>query len=123
MKIELEGMEFKAYHGCLEYEREQGNLFMVDFCGNVDCRQSTADPFESDDLCDTVDYGAVYDLIAAEMAVPSNLLEHVAGRIALSIRGAYPQFTSFSVRVSKRNPPVNGKCAWSRVTVSYPEDF
>ena len=29
--IELNGMEFHAYHGCFEKEREKGNLFVVDF--------------------------------------------------------------------------------------------
>ena len=30
-KIELEGMEFHAYHGCFEEEKTSGNLFVVDF--------------------------------------------------------------------------------------------
>ena len=34
--IELEGMEFKAFHGVLESEKINGNLFVVDFRGEVD---------------------------------------------------------------------------------------
>ena len=34
--IELEGMEFKAYHGCLEQEKVRGNSFTVDFHGELD---------------------------------------------------------------------------------------
>ena len=34
--IELEGMEFKAYHGCLEQEKVRGNFFTVDFRGELD---------------------------------------------------------------------------------------
>ena len=34
--IELEGMEFKAYHGCLEQEKVRGNSFTVDFRGELD---------------------------------------------------------------------------------------
>ena len=34
--IELEGMEFKAYHGCLEHEKVKGNSFTVDFRGELD---------------------------------------------------------------------------------------
>ena len=34
--IELEDMRFWAHHGCLEIERTEGNLFMVDFRGEID---------------------------------------------------------------------------------------
>jgi len=112
--IELEGMEFHAFHGCLEQERREGNTFLVDFYAETDL----ADAAESDDLNDTVDYGKVYDIVAEQMAIPSNLLEHVAGRILNAIDEAFDEFTFIKVRVSKQNPPVNGKCAWSRVTVT-----
>ena len=116
-KIELEGTEFHAFHGCLESERRDGNLFMVDFAGDVEFPEGQADPTASDNLADTVDYAAIYDLVAAEMAIPSDLLEHVAGRIVRAVSEHFPEFSQFSVRVSKRNPPVNGECAWSRVTL------
>ena len=34
--LELEGMEFRAYHGCLEREKIAGNDFVVDFRGELD---------------------------------------------------------------------------------------
>ena len=37
--IELTGMEFHAYHGCFEKEREEGNLFVVDFRLNTTTRR------------------------------------------------------------------------------------
>ncbi len=113
--IELEGMEFRAFHGCLEHERREGNLFTVDFRTDLDISRAA----ESDRLEDTLDYGAVYGIIAAEMAQPSDLLEHVAGRIAKAISGAFPWIDDFSIRVSKRNPPVSGPAAWSRVTLRH----
>lgn len=36
--IELTGMEFHAYHGCLESERTEGNTFIVDFLGHAEIR-------------------------------------------------------------------------------------
>ena len=68
--MELEGMEFHAFHGCLESERTDGNLFVVDFRGDLDINKASA----SDDLEQTVDYGKLYDAIAEEMAIPSKLL-------------------------------------------------
>jgi len=111
--IELEGMEFKAYHGCLEKERKEGNVFMVDFTACLDLSPAAG----SDDIKDTLDYGAVYDIIAKEMETPSNLLENVAGRIADSIQAEFPGILNFKVRVSKKNPPVNGPAAWARITI------
>jgi dihydroneopterin aldolase len=111
--IELEGMEFKAYHGCLEQEKVRGNCFIVDFKGEVDLSAAA----ESDNLNDTVNYGEIYDIVADEMSVPSELLENVAGRILKAIEGRFPEFVSFSVRVSKKRPPVEGVAQWSRVTL------
>lgn len=117
--IELEGMEFHAFHGCLEQERREGNTFVVDFYAETDL-SSAAD---SDDLKDTVDYGRIYDIVAREMAIPSNLLEHVASRILRAVEDEFDELTYKRVRVSKKNPPVNGTCAWSRVTVASGERF
>ena len=111
--IELEEMRFWAFHGCLESERRNGNLFLVDFRGELDMRKAA----ESDNLEDTVNYGLVYDLVKEEMSVPSDLLENVAGRIVEEIEKRFPQLQSFSIRVSKKKPPVEGVAQWSRVTL------
>ena len=113
--IELEEMRFWAFHGCLESERRNGNLFLVDFRGELDMRKAA----ESDSLEDTVNYGLVYDLVKEEMSVPSDLLENVAGRIVRRIAERFPEFVRFSVRVSKRRPPVEGPVQWSRVTLTF----
>ncbi len=112
--IELEGMEFKAYHGCLESERREGNLFVVDFRGEMDLEAASL----SDDLADTLNYAEIYDIVAEEMMQPSKLLEHVAGRIVRRIEAAFPCLNDFSIRVSKRNPPVSGLASWSRITLT-----
>jgi dihydroneopterin aldolase len=111
--IELEGMEFHAFHGVLEHEKIEGNLFIVDFKGEVDMSKAA----ESDLLEDTLNYALIYDAVAKQMQTPSELLEHVAGRIVRAIAADCPQLESFSVRVSKRQPPVAGPVKWSRVTL------
>ena len=111
--ISIDGMQFIAYHGVLPEERHDGNLFLVDF----ECRYDISRAMDSDALGDTLDYGSIYTAVAAEMAEPSDLLEHVAGRIARRIDREHPGIISFSVTVSKQNPPVEGRAEWSRVTV------
>ncbi len=116
--IELEGMRFWAHHGCLENEKKTGNLFLVDFRGEADLRNAAG----TDNLTDTVNYGEIYELVKEEMETPSDLLEHVAGRIVRRIAGKFPEFTRFSVRVSKRRPPVSGATQWSRVTLMFNQE-
>ena len=111
--IELEGMEFKAYHGCLEQEKIRGNSFTVDFRGELDLSAAA----ESDNLNDTLNYADIYEIVADEMSIPSELLENVAGRIVKAIEKRFPELSSFSVRVSKKKPPVDGVAQWSRVTL------
>lgn len=113
--IELEGMEFKAYHGCLEQEKVRGNSFTVDFRGELDLSAAA----ESDNLNDTLNYGEIYEVVAEEMSIPSELLENVAGRIMKAIESRFPMLVSFSVRVSKKRPPVEGVAQWSRVTLYF----
>ena len=115
--IELEGMEFKAYHGCLEQEKVRGNSFVVDFRGELDLSAAA----ESDNLNDTLNYADIYDIVADEMSIPSELLENVAGRIVKAIEQRFPELISFSIRGSKKRPPVDGVAQWSRDTLYHHE--
>lgn len=117
-KIALNGMRFKAFHGCLEAEKVNGNEFVVDFECSYDIEAAAV----SDRLEDTLDYSAIYEIVKREMAKGSNLLEHVAARIVRSIASEFPQIISFSVKVGKKNPPVSGEAQWSSVTVEYPNE-
>lgn len=119
MTVELVGMEFHSYHGCLESERKEGNTFMVDFRGKASLKKAV----KSDDLNDAQDYAEVYKIIAAEMEKPSNLLENVAARIVDAINRSSLGFWFVQVRVSKKNPPVGGLCSWARVTATSGADL
>ena len=114
-KIELNGLRFRAYHGVLEEERRCGGDFVVDFS----CAYPFEKAFVTDDLADTLDYSAVYAIIAREMAIPSQLLEHVAGRIATALRAAFPLIRDCRIRVAKKNPPLGGEADASAVTLEF----
>jgi dihydroneopterin aldolase len=85
----------------------------VDFRGELDLSAAA----ESDNLNDTLNYADIYEIVADEMSIPSELLENVAGRIVKAIEKRFPELSSFSVRVSKKKPPVDGVAQWSRVTL------
>ena len=114
VRLELVGLEFYAHHGVYDQERSNGNEFSVDVL--VDTNAITT--VESDDLADTVNYEELYEIVEQEMHQPSKLLEHVAGRICDAILQHISLTEEVQVRVSKRNPPIAGKCKESAVTVT-----
>ena len=103
-KIELRRMTFYAYHGVVPQETQVGNTFIVDLILTAPLE----DAVWSDDLNDTINYATVYETVKAEMAIPSKLLEHVAGRILKTLKERFPQITEVELVLSKLNPPFGG---------------
>ncbi len=111
--IQLNKLEFFAFHGVSEQEKKVGNTFIVDF----ECEIDFSKALESDDLEDTVSYADIYHLIKKEMEIPSNLLEHVAGRIIRSVQNNFPQIQMLKISIAKINPPIGGQAASATVTI------
>ena len=103
--IEIESMEFYAFHGHFREEQVVGNRFLVDVRLEVDTTAAQL----SDELSDTVNYVHVYQIIKEQMAIKSKLLEHLAERIVSAIKLALPEVQRLRLKVSKMNPPVGGK--------------
>jgi len=103
--IELEGMEFYAYHGHYLTEQQVGARFIVSATIHTDC--STAG--KTDQLDDALNYQKIYDIIQQEMETPSALLEHVCTRILDHIYRSFPTIEKASIKLSKMNPPMGGQ--------------
>ena len=100
--IRLEKLRFRAFHGVLPQERTVGGDFEVTLRIGYPWQQA----MESDKVGDTLDYAAVYRLVQAEMALPSQLLEHVAGRIVKALLRDFPQIISVDLWLTKVTPPM-----------------
>lgn len=100
--ISLSGVRFRAFHGVLPQEGRVGGDYTVSLRVGYDFSKALV----TDDVTDTLDYSALYRLVAREMAVPSQLLEHVAGRIAEAILATFPQVRSIDLCLTKCNPPM-----------------
>ena len=98
-------MEFHAYHGCLEHEQQLGNTFIVTLSMELDTSLAGA----TDELVHTLNYQLVYDVVKAQMKIPSKLIEHVGQRIVDTLFSAFPQIQVLAVKLSKMNPPLGGK--------------
>ena len=112
--IRLHDMEFFAHHGVFEQEKIEGNIFLV----NLELTTKAPKGCTTDCIEDTLNYQLLFDIVKEEMAVPSDLLEHVAGRIIRRVRAVFPGIRSGSVSISKLNPPLGGEVAASRVTLA-----
>lgn len=111
--IEIEEMEFFAYHGCFEAEQTVGNKFIVYACLHYNCEKSAV----SDHIQDALSYQTAYEIIAREMMKRSHLLEHVGQRILNALYEFFPQLTYAKVKISKMNPPLGGKIGSTSVTL------
>ena len=110
--IEIEGMEFYAFHGHFDVEKIAGNRFLV----NLKIEADLSNAGETDQLNDTLDYQKAYLAVKEEMAIPSDLLENVCTRIINRIKAEFPEAQKVSVKVSKMNPPMGGQI--EKVSVS-----
>lgn len=73
------GIECFGHHGVFEFERRQGQVFVIDLVLGIDTRPAAA----SDDLRDTADYGSlVAQVKAAVEKDPVDLIETLAQRIS-----------------------------------------
>ncbi len=113
-KINIKGMKFYAFHGCFDEEKIVGTHFLVNCSIETAVTQATID----DDLTKTINYQDVYKLIAEQMKISSNLLEHVAGRIIKAIKETFAEVKHVEVEIRKLNPPLGGQINYVSVEMT-----
>lgn len=112
--IEIEGMEFYAFHGHFAEEQIVGNYFLVDVKIECDCDAAA----QSDELNDALDYQMVYRIVKEEMQIKSKLLEHLCKRILDRFYETFPKIIHARIKVKKMNPPMGGKMNSVSVSLS-----
>ncbi|WP_024795114.1 dihydroneopterin aldolase [Tomitella biformata] len=101
-RIELRGLTVRGNHGVFEHEKRDGQDFLIDLVVWFDQRAAAA----SDDLADTVDYGALAQGAADIVAGPTrDLIETVAAEIAEHVMGD-ARITAVEVTVHKPSAPI-----------------
>lgn len=112
--IEIEGMEFYAYHGHFKQEQVVGNKFLVNIAIETNCTVAG----QSDNLKDALDYQKVYTLIKEEMEQKSFLLENICKRVLDRLYNEFDTIQKASIKVSKINPPMGGQIEKVSITLS-----
>ncbi|MFL1377249.1 MULTISPECIES: dihydroneopterin aldolase [unclassified Nocardiopsis] len=112
-RIALRGLRARGYHGVYDFERREGQDFVVDAVLHLDLAPAAA----SDDVADTVHYGMLADrLVAIVTGDPVDLIETLADRLAsecladLRVRGV-------ELTVHKPSAPIEHEFADVSVTV------
>ena len=112
--IELRGLQVTGICGALPEERERAQPLEID----LDVEADLAPAGWSDDLGDTIDYGALCHVVVAvvENGEPQ-LLEHLAAKIAGAVIGMDARVLAVTVAVRKLRPPVPHALATSGVRI------
>lgn len=112
--ILIKGIHGFGYHGVFDHEAKNGQDFYVDLEIMLDLSKAST----SDDLKDTVDYGALTELVLEEITGNRvQLIEKLAGRIADRIKASHQMIQRVSVTVHKPKAPVAAKVADIAVTI------
>ena len=104
-KIILENIKIYAYHGVLPEEKILGTYYVL----NVEIKADLWKAAKTDHLDDTINYAEINEIIHEEMKMPSELLEHVAGRIIEKIGEKFPKISSIKIKITKTKPPMQGE--------------
>ena len=101
-QVYIKDMRLYAYHGVMEQERRVGNEYVVNVCVDYPLEKAC----ETDDVNDTLNYSVLAHIVKQEMSQPSNLLEHVARRIADSVISSFPLTEAVTIDIKKVAPPI-----------------
>jgi dihydroneopterin aldolase len=114
-QIQLRGLRVDAICGVLPHERTTPQPLSFD----VDIDADLASAGASDDLADTIDYGAVSaEVERVALSLQPQLLEHLADRVALAVLALDRRADAVTVCVRKLDPPVRQRLATSGVRVT-----
>ena len=101
-RLAVRGLAVHGHHGVFEFERREGQAFVVDLVLGVD----TGPAAQSDDLQDTVDYGTLVEEVRSAVANdPVDLIETLAQRIA-DVCLRHTRVEAVEVTVHKPHAPI-----------------
>lgn len=102
-EIRLTGLRATGHHGVFDFERSEGQEFVLD----VAVRLPLAPASDDDDLSRTVHYGELAEaVVAAVERDPVDLIETLAQRVA-DVALGYPAVHEVTVTVHKPSAPIS----------------
>lgn len=114
-RLFIKDLEFYAYHGFSDEEQAIGHRYVMQLELRVGGNSSV-----TDQLTDTVDYGAVADL-AVRTATESKhrLMEHVCHRVGTVLIQDFPLVKILTVTIAKKCPPIPHIAAEAGISMTF----
>ena len=107
-------MEFEGHTGCLDFEKKDGQKFIV----SLDIFMDRIKGCYTDDLADTADYSKIYEAVKEIVTSDTgDLIEHLAQKIADGVLKSDSRIEKVIVTVSKPEAPVKGIFETMEVTI------
>lgn len=101
--IEISGLRVFGHHGVFDFEKREGQTFVIDVVLEADLSMAA----DSDELGDTVDYGTLAQRMASEVAKTRfDLIERLAGHL-LDVVLTDPLVQAAEIRIAKPDAPVD----------------
>ena len=117
--ITLKEMEFYSHVGCLDFEKRDGQTFIV----TVKMSFQKIRGCYTDELSDTCDYSVIYERIRHVVtSADCDLIERLAQMICDCIFESDPDVLVCECTVSKPNAPVDGKFKTMEVNITRTRD-
>lgn len=116
MTIELNGLQFHAFHGLYEEEKITGNEFEVNLYVSYRPKNEIVN-----ELSGTINYAVIFDIVKKRMQERTDLLETIAMSLAEEIYQQFREVQKVDISIRKLHPPIVGFNG--NVAVRYQKEF
>jgi dihydroneopterin aldolase len=103
--LQLNNMQFHAFHGVYAQENKIGNTYLVDLKIGADLSKAC----KSDLLEDSINYASIFDEVKNCMKISCKLIEHLAENICERLKNSFPEIQTIEIKVTKNSPPITGQ--------------
>ena len=100
--LSLNGLKFNSKIGVYDFEKLNGNKFIINISMNIDNNNF------DDDIKKALDYESVYGIIELVMNKSFNLIETAAYEILKNIYLEFDQISSCAIEIIKLKPKIKG---------------
>lgn len=102
LTISLERVRMFGNHGVFVQEQTVGAEYEV----SIVITMPPPAGCDTDLLDNTLSYAQLYESLKREFAIHSDLIEHLAKRIAIAITDTWPYILSAEIKITKLAPPI-----------------
>lgn len=105
-KLIIKGLEVFAYHGVHDFEKNQGQVFIIDIVLDIPYLPG----FKTDNINDVINYSQVIKVIKSTFQNQKyNLIEKTAYMVSEALFKEFDKINSTDITIKKPNAPIKDK--------------